>query len=451
MPASIFIPHPIYPDRIRLYIDRKKRGNGVIEAGFLVGDVWTPLRVVGRTTTQAVPPDVLRKSQEILIGMQHGAALPAPQRQGRPKTKFGPVKAAKPKAHIVVDGTFEAAANLVMKDLREKLDGEAVIVGKTSKTLQKYSKKINEIKRLVQHFGPMRLKDIDADEAFAYAKGYKNQNGSDPKASTIGNLRTAFRTVMERGVVEKWRKLEGIPSFTTKGRQKDNPRPTVDPADAVRLLNYMSLEWAHKSKRATTRIDRLLCRGFIALAIVTGSRPSTELSELRWRDVESPNPADLFWRITVTGKTDRRETTPDRSFIELTPYLQCLRLLTGGHPDTKVFARPGTDHVPHDNFMRYFKKARTDLGLGKRVTMYSIRHMYATHLLNNRFPIHAVAKIIGTSVRMIELHYGHIMPREYTEQIAGLKQQPVPPPYNPFFDPPQQPTLPARVPEYDWG
>jgi hypothetical protein len=42
------IRRPINPDHIRLYVDRKGRGNGVIEAQSKMPDGWSGYRVMGR-------------------------------------------------------------------------------------------------------------------------------------------------------------------------------------------------------------------------------------------------------------------------------------------------------------------------------------------------------------------------------------------------------------------
>ncbi len=56
-PASDQPPvmHPMHPDSIRLHVDRKRRGNGVIEARFKLPETgWTGYRMVGREMTVAM-------------------------------------------------------------------------------------------------------------------------------------------------------------------------------------------------------------------------------------------------------------------------------------------------------------------------------------------------------------------------------------------------------------
>ena len=47
---------------------------------------------------------------------------------------------------------------------------------------------------------------------------------------------------------------------------------------------------------------------------------------------------------------------------------------------------------------------------GKGRDAYCLRHYYATERLTSGVPIYTLAKNMGTSVQMIERHYGHLAP-----------------------------------------
>lgn len=54
------------------------------------------------------------------------------------------------------------------------------------------------------------------------------------------------------------------------------------------------------------------------------------------------------------------------------------------------------------------------------VTAYTLRHSTITDLVSAGLPILTVAQISGTSVEMIERHYGHLARHAATEALAGL-------------------------------
>ncbi len=63
-----------------------------------------------------------------------------------------------------------------------------------------------------------------------------------------------------------------------------------------------------------------------------------------------------------------------------------------------------------------------DTKMGKERTLYSLRHYYATMALTyERMSIYTLAKNMGTSVTMIEQHYGHLKPVQKADVIAGKR------------------------------
>ena len=55
-------------------------------------------------------------------------------------------------------------------------------------------------------------------------------------------------------------------------------------------------------------------------------------------------------------------------------------------------------------------------------TLYSLRHYYAHKvLLEGRFDVYTLATQMGTSVKMIEQHYGHLTATLRADAIAGKR------------------------------
>ena len=55
-------------------------------------------------------------------------------------------------------------------------------------------------------------------------------------------------------------------------------------------------------------------------------------------------------------------------------------------------------------------------------SLYSFRHTYAHEvLMRDRMDVYTLAKQMGTSVKMIELHYGHLNPTLKADVIAGKR------------------------------
>lgn len=94
-------------------------------------------------------------------------------------------------------------------------------------------------------------------------------------------------------------------------------------------MGHMSDSWCFNAERETTRWDRVLFQVFVAVAIVTGSRPGTELTEMRWKYITPPTSSYPHWLFALTGKTDTREVSPDESLIEFRSALDAARKIRG--------------------------------------------------------------------------------------------------------------------------
>jgi integrase len=134
-------------------------------------------------------------------------------------------------------------------------------------------------------------------------------------------------------------------------------------------------------------------------------------------------------RIYVSGKTGPRYLIGKH---ELAVVLQRL------HKSQAVLSDCDFDHIlgrenqyvfeMHNNLpVRFFndKFAKlleftklTEDRAGKRRTLYSLRHTYATQALLSGTDIHTLAKQMGTSVRMLELHYSKLTATMAAERLA---------------------------------
>ena len=76
-------------------------------------------------------------------------------------------------------------------------------------------------------------------------------------------------------------------------------------------------------------------------------------------------------------------------------------------------------------FTRYLERVglHIDKSTQKPRTLYSLRHMYATFALTyDRMSVYTLAEHMGTSVKMIEDHYGQLLLKDKAAEIAGDKE-----------------------------
>ena len=77
-------------------------------------------------------------------------------------------------------------------------------------------------------------------------------------------------------------------------------------------------------------------------------------------------------------------------------------------PAAPLFARADGKAWVKDAWKGPFKAAATEAGLPDGSTMYTLRHSTISDLVHGGLDLLTVAQISGTSVRMIEQHYGHL-------------------------------------------
>lgn len=113
------------------------------------------------------------------------------------------------------------------------------------------------------------------------------------------------------------------------------------------------------------------------------------------------------------GKKDRYAPLPERLLTELRNYWKISRAkkwLFSGYDKTKPLSRRGTQHA----FARIKEKAR----ITKGVTVHSLRHAFATHLLEDGTDIITIKQLLGHSSITSTLRYTRIS-REMVSRLPS--------------------------------
>ena len=92
----------------------------------------------------------------------------------------------------------------------------------------------------------------------------------------------------------------------------------------------------------------------------------------------------------------------------------------GKLPTASIFARAGGQAWNKDAWKYPIKEAVKAAILPGAASAYTLRHSVITDLIRARLPILTVAQLSGTSVAMIEKHYGHLVRDDAEEALAAL-------------------------------
>ena len=153
-------------------------------------------------------------------------------------------------------------------------------------------------------------------------------------------------------------------------------------------------------KRLLALAPDLRTRTMLSLAYGCGLRAS-EVVKLRVCDIDSEQ--GVIRIIQSKGQKDRHVMLPSEILDLLREWWkERPTRKDGGVPALERWlfpSRVGRSHVTSRQFTRILEEAVTAAGIKKRVTLHTLRHSFATHLLER-----------GTDIRVIQALLGHATP-----------------------------------------
>jgi integrase/recombinase XerD len=151
-------------------------------------------------------------------------------------------------------------------------------------------------------------------------------------------------------------------------------------------------------------VQNLKHRTILMLLYSTGMRLS-EIANLRIADIDSKN-----MRIKIVqgkGCKDRYTILSEQVLLELRAYYIIYRpkeyLFNGYRPGKRYSVR---------TIQHLMQKALTKVGLeNKNFTIHTIRHSFATHLIDNGTDLHTIKELLGHSNLQTTMKYMHLTAR----------------------------------------
>jgi integrase len=324
----------------------------------------------------------------------------------------------------VISKKFKDVAKLAIDRMEKVIEG-----GTGKKTYVDYIQAIN--KYLIPYFGNKSMDKIDANEMIEFSKWRVEQMRKSPAASTISNHNAALNRVFDEALLHEYVTKAQIPDLQNKGLKAERRAAftLVEYKELIRGLN----EWVKTGRDGKSRDMKMLMRDYVMIVVSTGMRPGTEMEALCWKHVKMIKEKDDYYLLiwVPEGKTGHREIVTktfcwqyfmrikDRRALHLRKSLQMSDI-----KDEPIFALP--DGTQTKNLRQTFQAFLDARGLLKdpvteqERVLYSLRHTYATfQILYRNVDLHLLAKQMGTSIAMIEKHYGHLKPRLAADKLVG--------------------------------
>ena len=159
----------------------------------------------------------------------------------------------------------------------------------------------------------------------------------------------------------------------------------------------------------------------VLFAAATGLRPS-ELFALEQRDVDRAAGVVQVRRAYANGRVKRTKTRLSRRAVPLQGIaLEALAQLRPREDSPVLFPNADGGHLDFRNFnRRHWKPVQKAAGIDPLRDLYDLRHTYATFALRAGVPVFALSRFMGTSIAMIDLHYGHLAVDSHQHAVSLL-------------------------------
>lgn len=275
--------------------------------------------------------------------------------------------------------------------------------------------------QLNRYVGNIQITQIGADRWTEYPiwrhQNGKGRSGGRVSDGTIRDEMATFRSVMSyaasKRLIRESQVFKGRLPVSKVSREEFTP-------EEYRKLHTFARGWIKAARGSLQVWSRTMAYNFMLIMTNTGMRPS-EARNLKWRDVSARTDKQgrKFVILNVWGKGKSRSLVATTNVVE---YLDRVREISRAtKPDDPVFTtRSGERAVTlfHGLIESLLKKSELlHSSMGSRRSTYCFRHTYATFRLTEGVDSLFLAHQMGTSVKMIEDHYGHITPVKNAERI----------------------------------
>jgi integrase len=235
--------------------------------------------------------------------------------------------------------------------------------------------------------------------------------------STIRFEMSIFGAIMNYAVKKRY--VPASQRFDERPKLKTMRRDEFT-LEEYRKLHTIGRKWISESVKPSSVWYRTVTYNMILIACNTGMRPA-EMKNLRWRDImpakdrEEREIVVLF----VQGKGKSRKLVAPKSVGD---YLERVRAISKAtEPDNRVFTtttgKPSTTLYGRLIADLLDKANLREGAQGVPRSTYCFRHTYATLRLQEGVDVYFLAEQMGTSVHMIEQHYGHVNTVKHADRV----------------------------------
>ena len=235
--------------------------------------------------------------------------------------------------------------------------------------------------------------------------------------ATIRTEMSTFRQIMVfaagKSYIRESQVFKGKVPVAKASREEFSP-------EEYRALHTHARKWVKEAPHERSGWYRTVAYNFMLIMTNTGMRPP-EAKNLLWRDisVQADRQGREFVRVSVRGKGKHRNLVAAGGVAAYFDRIRKISKATGDNdPVFTEFDGKSSKTLYGSLISDLLEETKlTFSSSGSRRSTYCFRHTFATFRLSEGVDVYMLAKQMGTSVKMIEDHYGHITPVKNADRI----------------------------------
>jgi integrase len=277
--------------------------------------------------------------------------------------------------------TVEQVCSHYVKELRAKLKDEAAVDAE-----YRFAKRINGTE-----FGKLTMDKLRPK----HIKEWRDAIAAVKSPATVNRNLVVLLAAFNLAFVEKLVSEDSAWRGVNKVKVPDSRRERVlKSGEGERLLNACDAD----------------LRPFVEGLMLTGCRPG----ELANVTVSCFDPVHGTLKFPK-GKTGGRSVPISDRMVAL-----CAELSKSKLPKALLFTRADGKQWHRDNWKKPLKEAVLRAKLGNDVVLYTLRHTAISQMIAGGMNAFTVATLTGTSVAMIQQHYGHLFADQVKAALNAL-------------------------------
>ena len=248
--------------------------------------------------------------------------------------------------------------------------------GLSDKTKESYKNDLDEYKKYLNDNNIIYVEDIKSNNIKDFIK-IRNEDAT----TTIAHNLTVIKNFHEYLLKEKIVKIDESEFIERPKLRKSLPK-TLSIEDVDKLLDIkLETPFDYRNK------------AMLELIYGCGLRIS-ELINLEINDVDETN---CFVRILGKGNKEREIPVGEYALYYLKEYIKRRNLLLKQKTCSKLFINNHGQGMTRQGFFKNLKQILREKGLNEEVSPHTLRHSFATHLINRGADLRSIQEMLGHS------------------------------------------------------